>query len=313
VEKFPSRVIFVTADKNAKEAALKTSVSILTSSKGEYDVACDYIKIETEGRACEQIPFVVLPHILPDLPVYLVWAEDPTKEDSLLLQLSQFANRLIFDSESTDQLTRFADRLLDYHAKSHCDIADLNWARIESWRELLSRAFYTEERLKQIEKADQITITYNSQETPFFCHTLIQSIYLQAWLASQLGWQLQTSQKGNVYIYKGRFQQKIEVTLASAEHPHLPPGMILSMDLHTADQEHFSFTRNLEMTHQISLQFSTPDLCALPSHYIFSKGESGQSLVKEICHRGTSEHYLKVLNLIKKMEPSACVNRKTST
>ena len=42
--------------------------------------------------------------------------------------------------------------------------------------------------------------------------------------------------------------------------------------------------------------------CDLPSHYVFTKAESGQSLVKEICHRGTSEHYLKVLNLVKKMD-----------
>ena len=43
VEKFPSRVIFISFDKNSAENALKTEVSILSSSKGEFDVACDYI------------------------------------------------------------------------------------------------------------------------------------------------------------------------------------------------------------------------------------------------------------------------------
>ena len=126
---------------------------MLPSSKGEFDVACDYIHIETSGSSHERIPFVVLPHILSDLPVYLVWAGDPSKDDPLCYQLEQFANRLIFDSESTDNLPRFAKSVLDQYEKSHCDVADLNWARIESWREMLSMAFYSDDKLKQIENA----------------------------------------------------------------------------------------------------------------------------------------------------------------
>src|SRR5690242_10406008 len=46
VEKFPSRVIFITADDASVEDSLKTGVSILSAKQGECDVACDYIQID---------------------------------------------------------------------------------------------------------------------------------------------------------------------------------------------------------------------------------------------------------------------------
>lgn len=304
IEKFPSRVIFVAVDKEAKEDYIKTAVSIMPSSKGEFDVACDYIHIETGGTFFNRIPFVILPHILPDLPVYLIWGEDPSQKDPLCLQLEQFTNRFIFDSESADHLPHFAQSALDHYEKSQTDIADLNWARIENWREMLSTIFYTEDKLKKIENSQKITIVYNSQQTSFFCHTKIQAIYLQAWLACQLGWQferLQDQKNVLIFSYRGKLHP-IEIVLSPVQETKLPPGLILSVDIQTTQKEHFSFIRHLEQWHQIRYQFSTTKECFLPSYFTFSKAELGHSLVKEICHRGTSEHYLRVLNLLKQMD-----------
>ena len=304
VEKFPSRVIFVTADKNSKEDSLKTEVSILTSSKGEFDVACDYIQMEASGASLEKIPFVILPHILPDLPIYLLMAEDPSKEDPLFNQIEHFANRVIFDSEATENLPLFAASVLEHQKKSKADIADLNWARIDSWREMLTRVFYSADRLKQIERVQKIDITYNSQETQFFCHTKIQAFYLQAWLACQLGWKFQSTrtQDKTFSLTYQTAAGPIEITLTSVQHTNLPPGIVLSFDLHTSQNEHFAFQRNHEALHQITFQYSTQTECSLPYQYIFPRAEAGHSLVKEITHRGTSQHFARVLNLIKTME-----------
>jgi glucose-6-phosphate dehydrogenase assembly protein OpcA len=297
-------VIFVSIDKKSTQDFLKAEVSILTSSKGEFDVACDYIQIETGGTFHERIPFMLLPHILPDLPIYLLWAEDPSKGDPLSDALGQLASRLIFDSESTTNLPQFASSVLSHYSKLHCDVADLNWARIESWRDMLSMAFYSEDKLEQIQRAKQILITFNAQETAFFCHTRIQAIYLQAWLSCQLRWEFQKlniDKNTLTFIYKGEFGP-IEISLSSEQQAKLPPGLILSVAILTAKDEQFKFTRNLEQMHQIQYEHSTSNQCELPSYYIFTKAESGHSLVKEICHRGTSEHYLKVLNLLKTMD-----------
>ncbi len=303
VKRFPARVIFVAANKDSTENYLKTDVSILNSSTGENDVACDFIQIEAGGVSQERIPFLVLPHLISDLPVYLVWAEDPCLDDLLFQQLAKFSHRIIFDSETSESLTYFSASLLHHKAFTHTDIADLNWARIETWRDMLSSAFYSDERLNKIRQAQTIEITYNAQESTFFCHTRIQSFYVQAWLACQLNWTFEsaTQENGKILLNYTSSQSPIQVHLVPASYPQLPPGLILSLTVTTKEGDHFQFQRNLESIHQITLIASTKDRCEMPCNYIFAKAESGHSLVKEICHRGTSEHFLKVLTHLKQM------------
>jgi glucose-6-phosphate dehydrogenase assembly protein OpcA len=298
IEKFPSRVIFILADKMASSSSLKTEVSILTSSQGSFDVACDYIQIDAEGASCDQIPFLVLPHILPDLPVYLVLAEDPTENDPVSYELEQLADRLIFDSEMASSLPLFAKNLLYHYDKLQHDIADLNWARLESFREMLSTAFYSEEKLAPMRQAQTLSLRYNAQKTPFFCHTKIQALYLEAWLSCQLGWQLHSVTREEdmlKFIYRGS-SGPITIELIPEELSHLPPGLVLSLHISTSGGEQFSFERDRSSLHQIVFKHATPSSCDLPSRYIFERAESGHSLIKEICHRGTSEHFIHVLH-----------------
>lgn len=303
VKRFPARVIFVAANKDSKEDYLKTDVSILNSSTGENDVACDFIQIEAGGSSQQRIPFLILPHLISDLPVYLVWAEDPCLDDPLFQQLAKFSHRVIFDSETSESLTYFAASLLHHKTYTQTDIADLNWARIETWRDMLSSAFYSEDRLNKIRQAQTIKIIYNAQESAFFCHTQIQSFYVQAWLACQLDWAFEraTKEKGEISLFYTSSQLPIRIDLTQASYPQLPPGLILSLEVTTRDGDHFQFQRNLESIHQITLIASSKDRCEMPCNYIFAKAESGHSLVKEICHRGTSEHFLKVLSHLKQM------------
>lgn len=302
IEKFPSRVILVSYDTNPKEDYLKTGVSVLSGAKGEYDIVCDLIEIEVAGSNREKIPFLILPHILPDLPVYLVWAENPKKDDPIALQLEKFASRIIFDSESTDNLPGFAEVLLYHKEVARVDIADLNWARIESWRDLLSATFYSEDRLQKLSEASQIEVVYNAHETAVLCHTKTQSVYLQAWLACQLNWTLKKtdmSEGSMTFTYDKGSGHDVVISLTPQQHDRLASGTVVSVAITTENDERFSFGRNLKFPHQISMEISTPVRCDIPIQFIFAKAESGQSLVKEICHKGTSAHYLKVLNFVK--------------
>jgi len=305
VEKFPSRVIFITADKHASTAKLITHVSILTASQ-QFDIACDYIQIDAAGTSFHTIPFLILPHILPDLPVYLLLGEDPCQDDPLLGGLENLAHRLIFDSETTDNLPQFASNLLYQHKRLGLDIADLNWARVEEYRQLLSTSFHDEKSLEALKRSRTLSISYNAQTTPFFCHTKIQALYLQAWLASRLSWEFcraETAEDGKTVslTYRG-CAGPIDVTLSPLAVENLPPGLILSIDIITSCDEHFAFEQDLQRVHQITFHRSTKEKCDLPIHYVFPKAERGHSLIKEVCHRGTSEHFLNALHLIEKME-----------
>ncbi len=302
IQKFPSRILFISVDQTPGANFLKSSVSVLPVGSAENDAACDFIQIDVAGLQQLRIPFVVLPHIVPDLPVYLVWAEDPMEDNPLAYPLEKLCTRLIFDSEATTNLPEFAKAVIRHQAVSQADIADLNWARMESWRDLFSTCFYTEERLGLLKKTKTLKIQYNGRETPFFCHTKIQAIYFQAWLACQLEWKLDGLASTSDSLSFSYQQGAVQISLVPAQNEKLAPGTLMSIDLMTSEGHHFAFSRDPAFPPQINMVLCTEDKCEIPAQFIFAKAESGQSLVKEIYHKRTSDHYLKVLNFVSKMD-----------
>lgn len=304
ISKFPSRVIFITGEENSQEPYLKTSVSVLSAQEGENIIVCDFINIVYGGEDKIRIPFVVLPHILPDLPIYLLWGDDPAKENPLAIALEELATRIIFDSESTDHLPKFAKAVLDHMQQFHADIADLNWARIEGWRDLLKETFYAKDRLEDLEKAEKISIRFNSVKTEYFCHTRIQAAYLQGWLAARLNWTFDSiSKKAETlaFHYKKNSGASVLFELIPDQLQSLRPGRIISVEI-LGNGKKYAFRRRAKDSYQILTEISTQEQCEMPSHYIMEKDTSGQSLVREICHKGYSKHYvqlLKVLSTIK--------------
>jgi glucose-6-phosphate dehydrogenase assembly protein OpcA len=308
IEKFPARIFFITSDPTSSEDSLKTAVSVMTTEQGEYSITCDLIEISAQGKGEKQVPFLLLPHIISDLPIYLVWSEDPAKEDTLCNELQSFATRIIFDSECTEDLCKFSQSVVKLQKANHLEIADLNWGRLESWRDLLAATFSKLEKVEELQRTSSIKITYNSQTTAFFCHTKIQSIYLQAWIASRLKWTPDKKRTASIDLTRFFYEhqgQSVEVQLVGVKADHLPSGMILSLELKTSEEEHYVFSRDENVPHQISLNYSTKNECQLPVKFLISKEESGQSLVKEICHKGTSEHYQEVLEMISNWQRSA--------
>ena len=87
LERFPSRVIFATVDKTLSGDSLNASVSLIPGAKGSYDVVCDYIEIAASKQSQSKIPFIILPHLLPDLPLYILWGEDPVQDNPISHQL----------------------------------------------------------------------------------------------------------------------------------------------------------------------------------------------------------------------------------
>ena len=305
IEKFPSRILFITYDQESQDPELKTAVSVMTAEAGTSVIACDLIEVAVSSHNHNQVPFVILPHILPDLPIYVVYADDPTADNPIARELETFANRVIFDSESASDLTAFARIVTKKSRLEHIDVADLNWARIEGWRQLFANLFKASDELNLLRKAVKIDIEFNSYATSAFCKTKTQSIYLQSWLACQLDWDLDSvSNKNNrlIFSYKTK-NQSLTVTLKSKEVSGTLPGRPLTIAIETADKTHYLFQRKTDLPHHVIIEKSTPAACSLPTTFIFEQDVSGKSLVSEICHKGSSQHYLKVLSQLAELQP----------
>ncbi len=289
IDKFPCRVLFISEDPNPQEPYLKTAVSVIMAEGAESSIACDHIDIGVGGSELERAPYVLLPHLIPDLPVTLLWTEDPSVPHPLFQPLRRFAHRIIFDSESADNLLEFSKTVLALNEKGH-DVADLNWARTEGWRDLIASLFNSSERLAQLQNLKSLNILYNARPTEFFCHLKIQSMYLLSWLACRLKWTFGSANKKLQFKFK-----TLTASIESTEWEKLGPGTIISVHFASHNDEVFDASRIPERYHYVAIQISSPHKCDLPYQYVLGTTATGQSLVKEICMKGTSAHYLEML------------------
>lgn len=296
VKKFPCRILFITTDQKSQENSMKSFVSAMAVEEGDSGIFCDLIQIELSGKDCEKAPFLILPHILPDLPIYLVWGQDPSEESSLLFQLETHASKSIFDSETAKSLTEFAKNVLLHHDKTRSAIIDLNWARIESWRNLIASYFYCKEKVEFIQNAKKITLTYNDRKTEQLSQVLIQSIYLTCWIASSANLKFgQKTEKGFIFKHQGK---EIVFELIPKTEGKIKPGRILSIDIENDAKEAYHFVRKEAYPYIVNIHHSLPTFCETPSQYLLDKEESGESLTTEIFHTGTSVHFLNTLKLV---------------
>lgn len=298
VEKFPCRILFISEDTDATHPYLKTAVSVVIPESGDnLGIACDQIDIGVSTSDLERVPFVLLPNLIPDMPTYLLWAEDPSKSHPLFNPLSNLAARIIFDSESADNLISFAQTLLDLKQKKGIDLADMNWVRTEGWRDLVTSVFDTIERRELLYNIYLLKIAYNCSKTEFFCHLNIQAMYLLAWFSSRLNWKFLKANSSLYVQFEG-----IDARMNPVQWDNLGPGTVISIELNAHDGSIFSASRILEQCHHVKIYLSSSEKCELPFHFILGKTAMGQSLVKEICTKGTSSHYLSMLEELKTLD-----------
>jgi glucose-6-phosphate dehydrogenase assembly protein OpcA len=300
VSKFPCRVILIINEALAKEEYLRTAVSSETIGEGDLKIFCETIQIEVAGKLIERVPFIVLPQILPDLPVYLLWTQDPSLENAVLPHLEPLANRIIFDSGSTDDLQNYGRCVLSLIQRFHCAIGDLNWSALSGWRSIFLQVFNTQETLLSLAQSTLIRIHYNENQTHYHKHTLIEAAYFQAWLASRLNLKFQSIEmnEGNVRLTYKRPLKDMVVMLTPQEMDTQPPGAILSIEIESAKNKGvYSFKRHPQ-SRQVFIQYSEKDFCQIPYSAVLKGAPEGQEIIEEIFYPSGGRHYRDMLEIL---------------
>lgn len=297
IEQFPCRIIFIQGDRTTQDSYLRVRVSTETG-KNKRGMACDQILIEAAGKDLSRVPYLILPLFIPGLPIYLLWGEDPTTENTILPHLQTFATRLIFDSECTEDLQHFSQIMQQKLKSSPIQVVDMNWARIRGWRDILAQTFDSKERLAQLASAPYIKIIYNDLPSPFFRHPDTQAIYLQAWLASRLEWKLIKSEKRENHLvlsYEGP-QDPIQIHLVACTRTDLLPEDIITIEV--SNQKNYICNLTRQGNNQVIVHASNQYQCELPFTLWLPTIRSGRSFMQEIFYQKISSHYLDMLNLI---------------
>ena len=296
MSQFPCRIIFIQANPSAKEDILNVRTSTVKSSD-EHSIVCDQIFIEASGNKINKVIFLLLPLFVPDLPIYLLWGEDPTTENTILPHLQRFATRLIIDSEATDDLQTFCWDIQNRMSSTSIQIVDMNWARTGGWREVVAQIFDSPERFQQLTAAKMIEIFYNDCPSDVLLHPDTQAIYLQAWLASRLGWTFQKAEKQNgsqvIFYQIGETIRQIKLTPKTNQN--FQAEEIVEIYFQGPDYE-----CNLKriFLDQVQVHAANQSQCVLPFVLIMPTLRSGRSFMQEIFYQKVSDHYAQVLKLI---------------
>lgn len=294
---FPSRILFI-------EGAAEEQQGIATEYHGvEQGEGCEQITFKVPQDQRDKISFVILPHLLSDLPVVSLWGQDPTTEQDVLPHLVKFSSRLIFDSDSADNLQRFSHRILALADASLVDLVDLNWARIKGWRDAFDEVFDSPARLEQLSLAKKITITYNGSKNQYQRCSAIQALYLQAWLAAQLGWKARHLEPADpitkIVYFNGVNDMHLE--LVSNEAKELPSGSILGIEIEGGHDQSFSL-RLAPGMQQAIVHISSLEACELPFNVMISGPRLRYQFVKDLMYGRSSQHYLGTLHLLSQQD-----------
>lgn len=299
-EKFPSRIIFIQlTDKPSAEKDLIKRLQVEGSNKttkpGEQFI------IKASAEQLKQVPFTLLPMLIPDLPIYLIWGQNPVLDKVILPQLQKFATRLVYDSECDRNLQNFSQDMLKKIGELKCDFMDIDWALISGWRDVISQVFDNQAHFDVLQDCKSIDIKYNILDTTPLKRKATQAIYFQGWIAAQLGWQYCSFEKDKdlFKIQYAHDKDEVTVTLHPVEKQNLAPGSLVEVGLVSSRDSSLSFSLD-EKQSKILVYYSTPERCELPFSLPLPNLQRGLSFMKEVFYHRADQHYLNMLSIISK-------------
>jgi glucose-6-phosphate dehydrogenase assembly protein OpcA len=142
-------------------------------------VCCEQVEINASDAALADLPSVILPLAVPDLPL-IVWCRS-----ARVAALPEFgaiaamAQRVILDSKQLPAALE-ALTLLGGVAAHGARVADLSWTRLTRWRAMLSQVFENRQNLAELPRISKVTVKTNGE--PAF-----SGFYFGAWVMDVLG------------------------------------------------------------------------------------------------------------------------------
>lgn len=299
LDKFPCRIIFLQCSSKKDQNFLHVNVANVMSGQQGTMVACDQITIEASRDQLFRMPYIVIPHIVPDLPVYLLWSQPPFAENTIFSALQPYASRLIFDSECSDDLHHFCHEMEQTLGTLKIDVMDINWALVSNWRDMLVQMFDTQPKLHELQNCKKLCISYNDTKSETLRHPEIRAIYLQGWLASSLKWKYREAEL---------YDQTLILSYASPQHPtivalnphthtELPPGAIISLEITSTDNRSYYIARKQSLS-QVVIHASSLEKCDVPYTLPLPDVHRGLFFMKEIFYYKLSNHYREMLQMI---------------
>lgn len=296
ITQFPSRILVIKEDENVSGDYLRVNVS----SEVRRKIACDHISIEATSDNLKRVPFIILPHLIPDLPVYLVWGQDPTSDEMIMPHLRQFASRLIYDADAFGNLHDFSLKILEMmQTLPYVDFVDINWILMSGWRRVCRQLFASAALRKYLQKPTDIQIGYNNISTVCPAHLELQPLYLFHWLAGCMRWKIisKNLDDGSMTFACNSNGNKFNVTLFPQYYEDIACGAVTNLEIVSGDQTFV--IAPFPGQAKVVIHISSLETCELPYTIPLSSLKPGFPYVKELLFSPISEHYRRMLESLR--------------
>lgn len=142
-------------------------------------ICCEQIEITAARTALADIAALVMPLTAADLPV-IAWNRVPAIVDQPGFEaILKVAGKLIVDSSLAPDLDHYLRRIDQFRNSGH-RVADLAWARLTRWRELIAQVFENPTYLKGLPQLERVTIEFGGATPP------PAALYLRMWLDASI-------------------------------------------------------------------------------------------------------------------------------
>ena len=171
----PARTVLIRLCQSAERALTERVYQQCWMPFGQRrQICCAPVEIRAADAAIGDLPSVVLPLAVADLPVFL-WCRAPRilgmRE---FRQLAGMATKVVLDSAGMEDAGDAFRRMSEAIACGVV-IGDLAWTRLTRWRAMLSQVFENRERLAQLQTVGRVVVEYGpGYETA--------SRYMAAWI-----------------------------------------------------------------------------------------------------------------------------------
>ncbi|MDE3168407.1 MAG: glucose-6-phosphate dehydrogenase assembly protein OpcA [Acidobacteriota bacterium] len=141
-------------------------------------ICCEQIELVASDAALGDLPSVLLPLVVADLPVIL-WCRSPRLSAMPEFgDIARLATKVVLDSAAFGEPEAAIARMAEAQARG-MRIADLAWTRVTRWREMLARVFENREMLARLSGVAEVKVDCGARHET-------SAWYLAAWTRNAL-------------------------------------------------------------------------------------------------------------------------------
>jgi glucose-6-phosphate dehydrogenase assembly protein OpcA len=291
----PCRVI-IFQQASGEQTDFRAEIYASCEADGEQSTTpcIERIRIPVYQHLYEQLPSLVQPLIIPELPAFLWWPGKIDLNDPALVAVARAANVTIFDSlhyGSAADLILISE--IDGQLPSRTAIADLNWHRLMPWRELTAQFFDIRSVYWALSCIREVEIDVGRASSDALP---AQAVMLASWLAHCLGWRPVESRRTRIDGWHismlDQYRKPVKITIRSRPDQGYWAGHVLALSMNAQNTDGQSGTLNISRSRESSLirMYARVDQQSTINHAVYHPLLPDEALLVPVLEAITRDH-----------------------